>query len=57
MATLFTTDDPRNAVPNPMNSGFYRTIPLAAVILSFAVVSFYYGKLPEQIPLHFGPSG
>ncbi|MEM9261180.1 MAG: DUF1648 domain-containing protein [Bacteroidota bacterium] len=57
MTTLHTADDPRNAVPNPMNSGLYRTIPLAAVILSFAVVSFYYGKLPEQIPLHFGLGG
>lgn len=57
MTTLHTDDDPRNSVPNPMNTGFYRTIPLAAVILSFAVVSFYFGDLPEQIPLHFGLSG
>ncbi|MEL7159577.1 MAG: DUF1648 domain-containing protein [Bacteroidota bacterium] len=57
MSKLNTAADPRHAVPNPMDGGLFRTIPLAAVILSFAVVSFYYGELPDQIPVHFGASG
>lgn len=57
MTTLHTANDPRKSVPNPMNSGLYRTVPMAAVILGFAVVSFYYGDLPDQVPLHFGLSG
>lgn len=40
--------DPRDALPNPMDSGLYRVIPLAAVILGFAAVSMYYGEIPDD---------
>jgi uncharacterized membrane protein len=57
MSLLNTPQDPRNAVVNPMSSGLFRTIPLAAVILGFTVTAFYYGQLPAQIPIHFGVGG
>jgi len=40
-----------------MSSGLFRIIPLAAVILGFAVTTFYYGQLPAEIPIHFGAGG
>ncbi|MEO0734489.1 MAG: DUF1648 domain-containing protein [Bacteroidota bacterium] len=57
MGKLNTAADPRHAVPNPMDRGWLRTIPLSAVILGFALVSFYYGELPDRIPIHFGITG
>ncbi len=57
MSTLHTPDDPRHQVENPLDKGWYRTLPLAGVILGFAVVSFYYGRLPATIPIHFGLDG
>jgi len=57
MSLLNTNQDPRFAVENPMNEGIYRIIPLAAVILGFAVVAFNYGALPETIPIHFNGRG
>jgi uncharacterized membrane protein len=57
MSLLDTQQDPRNAVINPMESGLFRTIPLAAVVLGFAVTAFYYGQLPAEIPIHFGVGG
>ncbi|MFT5999704.1 MAG: putative membrane protein [Neolewinella sp.] len=57
MSLLNTPQAPRNEVINPMSSGLFRTIPLAAVILGFAVTAFYYGQLPAKIPIHFGVGG
>lgn len=57
MTTLNTDQDPRHAVDNPMASGWYRSIPLAAVILGFGVVAANYFSLPDQIPMHFNGSG
>ena len=45
------------ARPNPMDSGPYRSIPLAAVILGFAVVAVYWTDLPETIPIHYNWRG
>ncbi|OAV44494.1 hypothetical protein [Lewinella sp. 4G2] len=38
-------------LPNPMDSGLYRTIPLAAVILGFATVAMLWGEIPDLIPM------
>ena len=57
MNQLNTKSDPRLSLPNPMDSGWYRTIPLAAVILSFAVVAFYWGTIDGEVPLHWGLDG
>ena len=40
-----------------MDSGPYRTIPLAAVILGFAVVAIYWSSLPDSIPIHYNLRG
>ncbi|MBC6993230.1 DUF1648 domain-containing protein [Neolewinella lacunae] len=57
MSTLHTPDDPRHQVGNPLDKSWYRILPLAGVIFSFAVVSFYYGRLPATVPIHFGLDG
>lgn len=57
MSILNTPDDPRHAVPNPIGQGLYRTVPLAAIILGFGIVAFYYGQLPAEIPMHFNARG
>ncbi len=57
MSILNTPQDPRHQVANPMERGLYRTVPLAAVILGFGVVAFYYGQLPAEIPIHFNGKG
>lgn len=57
MSTLNTPEDPRHTVTNPMGQGLYRTAPLAAIILGFGIVAFYYGQLPAEIPIHFNSSG
>ena len=57
MTTLNTPQDPRNTVDNPMGSGWYRTIPLAAIILGFVMVAGNYGALPDSIPIHFNGRG
>jgi uncharacterized membrane protein len=57
MSTLNTPNDPRNQVVNPMEEGIHRTIPLAAMILAFAIVAVYYGQLPDQIPIHWNGRG
>ena len=45
------------AEPNPMDSGPYRSIPLAAVILGFAVVAIHWSSLPDTIPIHYNLRG
>ncbi|SEQ80070.1 DUF1648 domain-containing protein [Neolewinella agarilytica] len=57
MSLLNTDKDPRHAIVNPMSEGMYRIIPLAAVILGFAVVAFNYGALPETVPIHYNGKG
>lgn len=57
MSLLNTDKDPRHAIVNPMSEGMYRIIPLAAVILGFAVVAFNYGALPDTVPIHFNGRG
>jgi uncharacterized membrane protein len=57
MTTLNTPQDPRIAVDNPMDSSWYRTIPLAAVVLGFVMVAGNYGALPDSIPIHFNGRG
>ena len=57
MSVLNTPQDPRHKVVNPMNDGFYRLIPLAAVILGFVLVAANYQSLPELIPIHFNGRG
>lgn len=57
MSTLNTPNDPRNQVPNPMEEGIHRSLPLAAMILAFAMVALYYGDLPDRIPIHWNGRG
>ncbi|MTB49831.1 DUF1648 domain-containing protein [Lewinella sp. W8] len=57
MSTLNTPNDPRNQVANPMQEGIHRILPLAAMVLSFAIVATYYGDLPERIPIHWNGRG
>lgn len=37
---------PHDTVPNPMENGLYRSIPLAAVILGFAVIAMLWTEIP-----------
>lgn len=37
---------PHGTVPNPMKTGLYRSIPLAAVILGFAVIAMLWTEIP-----------
>lgn len=53
MATKPTSSKP----DSPLDSGLYRSIPLAAVILGFAVVGMHWTDLPYSIPIHFDLSG
>lgn len=39
-------DGPYGTVPNPMENGLYRSIPLAAVILGFAVIAMLWTEIP-----------
>lgn len=57
MSVLNTPADPRHQVPNPMASGWLRSVPLAAVILGFVLVAYSYGSLPQEIPVHFNARG
>ncbi len=57
MSILNTPQDPRHQVANPLQQGLFRSVPLAAVVLGFAVVAFYYGDLPARIPIHFNGAG
>ena len=57
MSKLVTIEGQQAAVPNPMKSGPYRSVPLAAVILSFAVVAMYWTALPDTIPTHYDLNG
>lgn len=57
MSLLNTSQDPRLTVVNPMSTGLFRTIPLSAVILGFAITAYYYGQLPAEVPIHYGAGG
>lgn len=57
MSVLNTPADPRHKVENPMDSGWYRTLPLAGVILGFVLVAANYTSLPDSIPMHFNARG
>lgn len=57
MATISKSERPKFQIPLQPMDYILEVLAILGLIFLFGSSAFYYDQLPEQIPIHFGPSG